>query len=120
MMPIALQNGIGIDEFERSTFREVEYMIEAKQEIHEREVKSSILQDYQMVDLMAASLGRIMSDKAKYPEIYDIYPTLFGDELAESIKEDKQRLEDERLTAQWKAYAAGHNATIKPKTEVEK
>lgn len=120
MMPIALENGISIDEFERSTFREVEHMIEAAQSKHERDFKSNVMLQYQMVDLIAASVGRLMDGKVKYPAIYEIYPTLFGDELATSIKEEQQRLENERLTAQWKAYAAGHNATIKPKTEGEK
>lgn len=120
MMPIALENGIGIDEFEVRTFRELEYMIKANTNAHNRKVKADIMLKYQMVDLMAASLGRIMSDKATYPEIYEIYPTIFGDELEKSIKEERQRLEAEQLTMRWKQYAMGHNATFKPKTEGEK
>lgn len=120
MMPIALENGIGIDEFERSTFREVEYMIKAAQNKHQRDFKSNVMLQYQMVDLIAASVGRLMDGKVKYPAVYEIYPTLFEDELMISVKEEQQRLENERITAQWKAYAAGYNATVKPKTEGEK
>lgn len=120
MMPIALDNGIGIEEFESRTFKEVEMMVTSNMRVHERNVKASIMQDYQMIDLIAASVGRIMSKDVVYPEIYDIYPTLFGSELADSIKQDRIRQEQERVSAEWKMFAANRNASLKrSETEVE-
>ena len=119
MMPIAISYGISIDEYERRTFKEIDIIIEAMGRKEEREFKALIMKDYQMVDLQSASISRLFSKDAKFPKIYDLYPTMFGD-LKESAEARDRNIEAQRLSAQWKHYAATHNASIKPKTEVNK
>lgn len=120
-MPIALSNGIEIREFENRTFREVEYTISAKKQAHENEVRAKVMLEYQMVDLMAASVGRLLSKEIKFPKVEDIYPTLFEQGIDVSMKEKRQEAENELLALKWKQYAIGHNEALrKSKTEGEK
>lgn len=121
MMPIAIEHDIGIREFEELTFKEVGQIIEVRAKRREKELKNKLMQDYQMVDLMSASIGRLFSEKVVYPEIFDIYPTIFGEELAESVRQERLAREQEAITAQWKMFAEQRNSQLrKSKSEVEK
>lgn len=112
MMPIALRNGITIDEFERRTFKEVTMIIEANFENEERKLKSETMLSYQMVDLIAASVARLMDKDAKFPNIYDIYPTMFGEELRIEQEEARAKAEAAQLTAQWAQFVNIHNSNL--------
>lgn len=107
-MPIALDNGIGIDEFEERTFAEINLMLESKARVRENELRNELSIKYQMVDLMGASIGRMFAEGVEFPEIYQIYPELFED--VESIREEqKAQAKMELEAAKWKLWAANHN-----------
>lgn len=117
MMPIAVRYNVGIEEFMDSTFREIEILIEARKEQEENQFRSSLMQDYQMVDLMAASLGRLIDKKAEYPKIFEIYPGVFPDEVEQAAKQAELARQQEYERAQWLFYVEQHNASLKKKKE---
>lgn len=66
--------------------------------------------DYTMADLIAYSVGRILDDKANYPSIYDVYPTLFDEEAKQAQEEENNTM---KSVNNFMAFAMAHNKKTK-------
>ena len=61
---------------------------------------------YKLADLIGASVARVISNKAKFPSLYEAYPGAFDEEReAESKRQQDWRITKERLLQ----YTAAHN-----------
>lgn len=90
-------------------------MIETNQKREERKLKASLMQDHNMVDLMAASLARLFDEKVVFPKLFEIYPDVFTEEYAEEVRrrEEEYQMQQEKL--KWQNYVAQYNASLKKK-----
>lgn len=53
-------------------------------------MKSKAQFDYVLADLVGISMARLMGDEVKYPNIKEVYPSLFNDDIkAEDDVEDR-------------------------------
>lgn len=53
-------------------------------------MKSKAQFDYVLADLVGISMARLMGDEVKYPNIKEVYPSLFNDDIkAEDYVEDR-------------------------------
>ena len=69
--------------------------------------------DYQLADLIGISVSRLISSNAKYPDIADVYPTLFEKEEEPVVKDDTMTISQNRFLA----FAQAHNARIQKGVE---
>lgn len=72
------------------TFAEIERLIEAKQRVKKREDQERASFDYRLAELIGRSVSRIYSSSAKYPELYEAYPSLFDSEEVEDKKQERK------------------------------
>lgn len=81
---------------------------------HTNEAREKASYDYILADLIARSMARIYSSSATYPDISEIYPTLFDNkEIQEKKAEQKAALSALRF----KQFAQSFNQRFKNKTE---
>lgn len=66
--------------------------------------------DYILGDLIGRSIARIYNSSARYPEISDVYPSLY---VAEEIQEAKQEKKAELSALRFKQFAASYNKKYK-------
>lgn len=66
--------------------------------------------DYTMADLIGFSVGRIMSSDQELPPIYEVYPSLFGEEIKEVQEEEKTTM---KSINNFMAFAMAHNRSMK-------
>jgi hypothetical protein len=68
--------------------------------------------DYSLANLIGASVARVLDSKNKFPELYDVYPGLFEEEI-------KEREQVDTVTTNsmnnFMAFAMAHNAKVKNK-----
>ena len=62
--------------------------------------------DYLLADLIGHSIGRMRSASVTYPEISDVYPTLFD---AEAIRQKKQEQKQALSALRFKQFAHSYN-----------
>lgn len=73
--------------------------------------------DYILADLIGQSVARIYGSENKYPDIADVYPTIFD---KQKIEEQRQRQQDELSAQRFKQFAESFNKNYKKKKEVAK
>lgn len=83
---MCLQCGIGIFDFWDYTLDELYLLLDAYNQRELRRMKEEAINTYMLADLIGASVSRLMNEKAKYPQIYEVYPNLF-----EAPKEPQQQ-----------------------------
>lgn len=89
------------------TIAELNRAIESKKRIKSLEDKEKALSDYILADLIGKSISRIYSSSARYPDISEVYPTLFD---SEEIQEQKQKQKDELSALRFRQFAQAHNS----------
>lgn len=71
------------------TLAELERYIDSKKRVMKVEAQERATYDYILGDLIGRSIARVYSSSAKYPEIYDVYPTVFDKEKIEDAKRER-------------------------------
>lgn len=101
-----LEAGITEEFFWKSTYGEMLRYMKAYSNrlLRERQDKASF--DYQLSNLIGISVSRLFSSDSKFPEIYDVYPTIFNPPSDEDIA----MAEAMKMQARMLEYTEHHNA----------
>lgn len=91
------------------TLAELNRAIESKQRIKTLADKEKAAYDYTLAELIGRSIARIYSSTATYPDISEVYPSLFD---SVEIQEQKQKQKDELSAARFRQFAEAHNSKI--------
>lgn len=113
----ALDYDISEWEFWDMTLAELERAIASKKRMEQQRAQEKASFDYILADLIGRSVGRIYSDNANYPEIYEAYPSLFD---KNKIEEKKQEKLDELSALRFKQFAAAFNSKFNKEVAKDK
>lgn len=91
-----------IDEFSRK--------LDSYKRVEKTKAQEAATMNYILGDLIGRSMARLYSSSAKYPEISDVFPTLFDSEEIEQRKAEKKA---ELSALRFKQYTTFHNKKIK-------
>lgn len=108
LKPQALDSGITIFSFWNMTYGEIVDVIASANRQRLNQLKERASFDHILADLVGASVGRLMDKNAKFPTLYDSYPTLFKDEISKKEVEAPQE-EWKLYKARLMKYATAHN-----------
>lgn len=86
----ALDIGITEHDFWNMTLAEFDRLVSSRKRVQERDAKEKATMDYILGDLIGRSIARIYNSSATYPEIYEVYPSIFEKELIEQAKFEKR------------------------------
>lgn len=92
------------------TLAELERAIASYKRKKKIEAQEKASYDYILGDLIGRSVGRIYSSSTKYPEIYEVYPTLFDNQKA---IEQRQERQNELSALRFKQFAESFNRKFK-------
>lgn len=99
------------------TYGEVERAIASKRRIQEREAKERASYDYLLGNLIGISVSRVFNGDNKYPEIYEVYPSLFD---KEQIEAEKQKRTMELSAQRFMTFAESFNEKFAKKEGKDK
>lgn len=88
MLNNALDCGITEVDFWNMTIAELDRAVESKIRVSKREAKERASFDYIHAQLIGRAFAQSMSKGATFPELYEVYPTLFEDAI--EAKQEKQ------------------------------
>lgn len=91
---------------------EVARRVKSYERTYRRKLKDKASFDWILGNLIGISVGRCLSSDDTYPELYEVYPTIFDNN---EIEELKQKEQDERSVANFLAFATAHNLRNKMK-----
>lgn len=103
MLDNALDSGISEYDFWNMTFAELDRLIASKKRVRKLEAQEKATNDYILAGLIGRAFAATMSDKAEFPQIADVYPTLF----------DKQEQIDQLSALRFKQFAQSYNKRYK-------
>lgn len=109
-LEIALDYGIKEVEFWDMTIDELGRAIDSKKRLRERDLQEKASFDHILADLIGRSIARLYSSSAKYPEISDIYTTLFD---KQEIDEKRKEKIAELSAARFRRFANSFNTKYK-------
>lgn len=101
-----LEAGITEEFFWKSTYGEMLRYMKAYSNILLRERQDKASFDYQLSNLIGISVSRLFSSDSKFPEIYDVYPTIFDPPSEEELA----MVEAMKMKARMIEYTEQHNA----------
>lgn len=88
------------------TIAEIQREIASYNRIRRLEAREKATYDYILGDLIGRSISRVYSSSARYPEIGEVYPSLFDTEEIEKAKQEKKA----QLSAlRFRQFAQSHN-----------
>ncbi len=96
------------------TIDELERAIESKRRIEKAQLQEKASFDYILGDLIGRSISRLYSSSAKYPDISEMYPTLFD---SREIEEKRKEKLAELSAIRFKQFAKSFNAKYKEVAE---
>ena len=88
------------------TIAELERALDSKRRVQKELAQERAVYDYTLADLVGRSIGRIYSSSATYPNIAEVYPTLFN---TEDIQEQQSIKKAELSAMRFKQFAATFN-----------
>jgi hypothetical protein len=112
MLDNALDFDIKECEFWEMTLAEIERQIKSKQRLDKLRVKEKANFDYIMALLIGRAMARCFSESADFPQIHEVYPSIFADQVKEK-EEDKQEKIDQLSALRFKQFAKSYNEKIK-------
>jgi hypothetical protein len=107
----SLDAGISEADFWSMTLAEIERAIASKQRLLKMQAKERATFDYILAALIANGVGSALGGGEGLPDIREVYPTLFVDEIEEA-KQEKQKKIDELSALRFRQYANFHNEKI--------
>ena len=81
-------------------------------------MKSQAQFDYSLANLIGVSVARIMSNDVSYPQIEEVYPDLFEDEIKEKRRQKEEELKINNSVNNFMAFAMKHNSRLKGSEEL--
>ena len=108
MLNDALDLGLTEAQFWDMTFAELDRYANSKQRVEMRAAQEKATFDYILGDLIGRSIARLYNQSNKYPDIGEVYPTLF-----EAHIEKQQEKQAELFAARFKQFAQNHNQKFK-------
>lgn len=88
------------------TLGEVTRAIESRQRVRRIEAQEKASYIYILADLVGVSMARLYKNSVKYPEISEVFPSLFD---SEEIQEKKQAKNNEASVVRFLQFAQTHN-----------
>ena len=107
-----LELGLTESQFNSMTLAEVKRYIDTYEKKRTRELKEQAMIEYITCDLMATSIGRLLSKDVKYPTFIDSFSKLFTEEEIKQIEEERAKAKYEQTIARMKAMAQAHNERL--------
>ena len=109
LLKVALTSHISILDFWEMTYGEIVYTIRANNETEINSLKELAAMNYHLANLIGLSVARLTDKDAKYPSLYEAFPTLFEEEIEEQeeveiVNNDWILIKDRLLS-----YASAHN-----------
>ena len=114
-----LELGLTESQFNSMTLAEVKRYIDTYEKKRTRELKEQAMIEYITCDLMATSIGRLLSKDVKYPTFIDAFSNLFTEEEIEQIEEERAKAKYEQTIARMKAMAQAHNERLDKQNQEE-
>ena len=110
MLNNALDYGISEKEFWEMTFAELDRLVASKKRMEKHFAKEKATYDYISAILIGRAFAACMDNKAKFPEIHEVYPSLF--DVQE--REIQKREQSNQLSAlRFKQFAHSYNKKFK-------
>lgn len=112
MLENSLDLGISEFDFWNMTFAEIDRLAESKirQQQHQARERASF--DYILASMIGRAFATTMSKDSTFPELYEVYPSLFQEEAKERMAQ-KEREKEEILTElsalRFKQFALSYN-----------
>lgn len=88
------------------TFSEINRAIASRNRLKRAEAQEKASYDYLLADLIGRSVARIHNSNATYPDIGEVYPTLFD---SEAIKQQKAEQQAKLSALRFKQFAQSYN-----------
>lgn len=114
-----LELGLTESQFNSMTLAEVKRYIDTYEKMRTRQLKEQAMIEYITCDLMATSIGRLLSKDVKYPTFIDAFSNLFTKEEIEQFEQEQERAKREATIERLKAMAQAHNERFKEQQETE-
>jgi hypothetical protein len=105
----ALDCGIAEADFWNMTIGELRRAIESYQRTEKQKAKERASYDYILAELIGRSVGRAFSNRSKFPEVYEVYPSLFD---GKEIEEERRKQQAMLSTLRFKQFANFHNEKL--------
>lgn len=106
----ALDYGLTEDFYWTSTLAEVIRAIESKKRQQKADAQEKAAFDYLLADLIGRSVSRIYSSSAHFPQLNEVYPSLFD---TEEIKVQQAEKQAELTAVRFRAFAQAYNKKYK-------
>ena len=116
---VCLELGLTESQFNSMTLAEVKRYIDTYEKKRTRELKEQAMIEYITCDLMATSIGRLLSKDVKYPTFIDAFSNLFTKEEIEQFEEEQARAKREATIERLKAMAQAHNDRFEKQNQEE-
>ena len=88
------------------TIAELDRLFESKARQQKLRLQERASYDYILAMLMGRAFASTMSNEATFPELHEVYPSLFTSEIHEEIKQERL---DELSALRFKQFANFHN-----------
>ena len=92
------------------TLGEIKRKIESCRRVRLMETKQQAQLDYILADAIGRSVARIYGGSAKYPPLYEMYPSLFDDE---EYKRQEEERRNELSAIRFRQFADNFNKRFK-------
>lgn len=110
MLNNALDYGISEHDFWEMTFAELDRLVESKKRMDKFNAQQKATYDYIHAALVGRAFAAGMDSKAQFPEIHEVYPSLFDPHEREAQKQEQSN----QLSAlRFKQFAQSYNKRFK-------
>lgn len=110
MLDNALDYGISEKEFWEMTFAELDRVVASRQRMEKFRAKEQATYDYIHAILIGRAFAASMDNKAQFPEIHEVYPSLFD---AKERELQKQEQVNQLSALRFKQFAQSYNTKYK-------
>jgi hypothetical protein len=110
MLNNALDYGITETDFWNMTFAELDRLVASKKRMEKFRAQERATYDYILASLIGRAFSAGMDSKAQFPEIHEVYPSLFDPKERE---EQKQEQRNQLSALRFKQFAKSYNQKYK-------
>ena len=112
MLDNALDLGISEFDFWNMTFAEIDRLAASKIRQQQYQARERASFDYILASMIGRAFSVCMSKDATFPELYEVYPSLFQEEAEKRIAEKEKQKEEilsELSALRFKQFALSYN-----------